>query len=54
MAGAALQKARTILETAEFSHDGLEGALKAGAAELKLKARRQTSAGSRRGPSGDR
>jgi glutamyl-tRNA synthetase len=38
MAGAALRKAQAILATAEFSHDGLEAALKAGAAELKVKA----------------
>jgi glutamyl-tRNA synthetase len=38
MAAAALQKAQTILATAEFSHDGLEAPLKAGAADLKVKA----------------
>ncbi len=38
MAGTALQKAHEILESAEFSHPGLEAALKAGATELKVKA----------------
>ena len=38
MALAALQKARSILATAEFSHDALDAALRAGAQELKIKA----------------
>jgi glutamyl-tRNA synthetase len=38
MAATALQKAHEILQSAEFSHDGLEAALKAGATELKVKA----------------
>jgi glutamyl-tRNA synthetase len=38
MASAALRKAQTVLAVAEFSHDGLESALKAGASQLKLKA----------------
>ena len=38
MAKAALQEAQTILVTAEFTHDGLEGALRAGADKLKIKA----------------
>jgi glutamyl-tRNA synthetase len=38
MAGTALHKAHEILQSAEFSHDGLEAALKAGASDLKVKA----------------
>ncbi len=38
MALAALQKASSILATAEFSHDALDAALRAGAQELKIKA----------------
>jgi len=38
MAGTALRKAHQILQSAEFSHDVLEAALKAGATELKVKA----------------
>ncbi len=38
MAGTALHKAHQILQSAEFSHDGLEAALKAGASDLKVKA----------------
>jgi glutamyl-tRNA synthetase len=38
MAKAALQEAQTILATAEFTHDGLEVALRAGAEKLKIKA----------------
>ena len=38
MARSALEKARDVLATAEFSHTGLEGALRAAAADLKLKA----------------
>src|SRR5258706_2630601 len=38
MASAALQEAQTILATAEFTHDGLEAALRAGAEKLKIKA----------------
>jgi glutamyl-tRNA synthetase len=37
MALAVLEKAGEILQTAEFSHDGLDAALRAGAAELKVK-----------------
>jgi glutamyl-tRNA synthetase len=37
MAAAALEKAREILATAEFTHDGLDAALRAGAAELHVK-----------------
>jgi len=37
MALAVLEKAGEILKTAEFSHDGLDSALRAGAAELKVK-----------------
>jgi glutamyl-tRNA synthetase len=37
MALAALEKAHEILKTAEFTHDGLDAALRAGAAEIKLK-----------------
>ena len=37
MALAVLEKAGEILKTAEFSHDGLDAALRAGAAELKVK-----------------
>jgi glutamyl-tRNA synthetase len=37
MALAVLEKAGEILETAEFTHDGLDAALRAGAAELKVK-----------------
>jgi len=35
---AILQKARTVLAEAEFTHDGLETALKAAAADMGLKA----------------
>jgi glutamyl-tRNA synthetase len=38
MARAALVKAQKILATAEFSHDGLDKTLRAGADELKIKA----------------
>jgi len=38
MALRALEKAREVLATAEFSHDGLEAALRAAAADLGLKA----------------
>jgi len=38
MAKSALEKARDILATAEFNHDGLDTALRAGAAELQVKA----------------
>src|SRR5206468_674195 len=37
MALSALEAASKILETAEFDHDGLDAALRAGAQELKLK-----------------
>jgi glutamyl-tRNA synthetase len=37
LASAVLQKAGEILKTAEFSHDGLDAALRAGAGELKVK-----------------
>ena len=37
MALAVLEKAHEILKTADFSHDGLDTALRAGAAELKVK-----------------
>lgn len=37
MARAALEKARQVLPTAEFSHDGLDAALRGAAAEIKLK-----------------
>jgi glutamyl-tRNA synthetase len=37
MALASLEKAREILQTAEFTHDGLDAALRAGAAEIKVK-----------------
>ena len=37
MALAVLDKAHEILKTADFSHDGLDAALRAGAAELKVK-----------------
>lgn len=37
MAAATLAKASEILATAEFSHDGLDAALRAGAAELNVK-----------------
>jgi glutamyl-tRNA synthetase len=37
MALAALERAREILKTAEFTHDGLDAALRAGAAEIKVK-----------------
>jgi len=37
MALAVLEKAHEILKTAEFSHDGLDAALRAGAVELKVK-----------------
>jgi glutamyl-tRNA synthetase len=37
MALAALEKAREILKTAEFTHDGLDAALRAGAAEIQIK-----------------
>ena len=32
-----LAKAREILETAEFNHDALDAALRAGAGEMKIK-----------------
>ncbi|MEQ1886295.1 MAG: glutamate--tRNA ligase [Bryobacteraceae bacterium] len=38
MALAALVKAREVLATAEFHHDGLDAALRAGAADLQVKA----------------
>ena len=38
MARAALEEAREILADAEFTHDALDAALRAGAAELKIKA----------------
>ena len=38
MAKSALEKASEILAAAEFSHDGLDAALRAGAAELNVKA----------------
>ena len=37
MALASLEKAHEILQTAEFTHDGLDAALRAGAAEIKVK-----------------
>jgi glutamyl-tRNA synthetase len=37
MALAVLEKAHEILKTADFSHDGLDAALRAGAVELKVK-----------------
>jgi glutamyl-tRNA synthetase len=37
MAGAVLSKAREVLETAEFSHDALDAALRGGAEALKIK-----------------
>jgi glutamyl-tRNA synthetase len=37
MALAALEKAREILKTAEFTHDGLDAALRAGAAGIQIK-----------------
>ena len=37
MAATVLERAREILTTAEFSHDALDAALRAGAAELKVK-----------------
>ena len=37
MAATVLERARGILATAEFSHDALDAALRAGAAELKVK-----------------
>jgi glutamyl-tRNA synthetase len=37
MALAALEKAQEILKTAEFTHDGLDAALRAGAAEIQVK-----------------
>ena len=37
LALAVLEKAHEILKTAEFNHDGLDAALRAGAAELKVK-----------------
>ena len=37
MAARVLEKAREILKTAEFNHDALDAALRAGAAELKIK-----------------
>jgi glutamyl-tRNA synthetase len=37
MAAAALEKARQILETTEFTHDALDQALRAGAESLKIK-----------------
>ena len=38
MAGAVLKHAREILATADFTHDGLEQALRAGAQQMKIKA----------------
>jgi glutamyl-tRNA synthetase len=38
MARTALESAQEILKTAEFSHDGLDQALRAGADRLKIKA----------------
>jgi glutamyl-tRNA synthetase len=38
MALAALTRGREILTTAEFTHDGLDAALRAGSQELKIKA----------------
>ena len=37
MARLALEKAREVLATAEFNHDGLDAALRAAARELKIK-----------------
>ena len=37
MAAAVLQRAREVLATAEFNHDGLDAALRAAATELKVK-----------------
>jgi glutamyl-tRNA synthetase len=37
MAGAVLEKARQVLQSAEFRHDALDSALRAAAAELKVK-----------------
>jgi glutamyl-tRNA synthetase len=38
MARMSLERSREILKTAEFTHDGLDAALRAGAVELKIKA----------------
>ncbi len=38
MARTALERAREVLATAEFAHDGLDAALRAAAADLKIKA----------------